>query len=64
MSKLTALLGSLKANILEVVHERSEMSTRLDETGVQLTLETRGPEHSEEVIAGLKENGNSVTILK
>jgi hypothetical protein len=31
------------------------------ETAVELTLETRGPAHSEEVLAALREGGYEVT---
>lgn len=63
LSKLTGLIASLKANILQAVHDRSEMKIRLDETEVELMLETRGPEHSQEVITALEKNCNKVTVI-
>lgn len=64
LSKLTSLIGSLKANILQATHDRSEMSLKLDETEVELMLETRGPEHTAEVIAALEKLAKKVIIFK
>lgn len=63
LSKLTGLIASLKANVLQAVHDRSEMKIRLDETEVELMLETRGPEHSQEVITALEKDCNKVTVI-
>jgi threonine dehydratase len=54
LSKLTALIGSLNANILQAMHDRNDTKLKLDETEVELLLETRGKDHSEEVIKALK----------
>ncbi len=56
LSKLTSLIGAMKASILQAMHDRSEMSMKLDETEVELVLETKGPEHSAEVVAELTKN--------
>lgn len=56
LSKLTALIGSLKANILQAMHDRNDPMIKLDETEVELLLETRGPDHSEDVIKALEAN--------
>jgi threonine dehydratase len=63
LSKLTALIASLKANILQAVHDRTEKTIRLDETEVELMLETRGPEHTAEVVSQLEAFCKKVTIL-
>jgi len=63
LSKLTALIANLKANILQTVHDRSEMKIRLDETEVELMLETRGPDHSSEVIAALEKACRNVDVI-
>jgi threonine dehydratase len=64
LSKLTSLIGSLKANILQATHDRSEMTMRLDETEVELMLETRGPDHTSEVIAALEKHCRKVIIFQ
>jgi len=64
LSRLTALIASLKANILQATHDRTEMSLKLDETDVELMLETRGPEHTKTVIAELEKFCQKVMIFK
>jgi threonine dehydratase len=56
LSKLTSMIGSLQANILQAIHDRNDTNMRLDETEVELLLETRGKDHSAEVIRSLKEH--------
>jgi threonine dehydratase len=63
LSKLTALIAGLKANVLQAIHDRSEMKIRLDETEVELMLETRGPDHAAEVIAALEKECRNVTVI-
>ena len=57
---LAGLLGDiadLGANVLEVSHERLAPSLRVDEVEVVLHVETRGPEHCEDVKAKLRAAG-------
>jgi threonine dehydratase len=57
---LAGLLGAiadLGANVLEVSHERLGPSLRVDEVEVVLHVETRGPEHCEDVKAKLRAAG-------
>ena len=56
LAKLTDFLAKQGANILQAIHDRNEPSIKLDETEVALTLETRGPEHSTELIENLRKN--------
>jgi threonine dehydratase len=49
LHKLTGSIATLRANILEVFHNRAFSRVDLGETAVDLTLETRGPEHIEEL---------------
>jgi threonine dehydratase len=63
LSKLAALIGALKANVLQAIHDRSDRTIRLDETEVELMLETRGPDHSAEVIAALEKYCKRVQVL-
>ncbi|MGZ3687292.1 MAG: threonine ammonia-lyase [Bdellovibrionota bacterium] len=56
LARLTELLAREGANILQAIHDRSEPSTTIDLTEVALTLETRGPEHSEKVIRALRDH--------
>lgn len=57
LARLTQLLAQEEANVLQVIHDRDEPSTLIDQTEVALTLETKGPEHSQRIIQALKEAG-------
>ncbi|MBL7714555.1 MAG: threonine ammonia-lyase [Bdellovibrionales bacterium] len=54
LAKLTDTIAKGGANILQAIHDRSEPSTSIDQTEVALTLETKGPDHSAELIRALK----------
>ncbi|MBS1963029.1 MAG: threonine ammonia-lyase [Bdellovibrionales bacterium] len=54
LARLTAKIAEAGANVIQAIHDRSEPSTTLDRTEVALTLETRGHEHSAEVIKALR----------
>jgi threonine dehydratase len=56
LARLTQLLAAEGANILQAIHDRDEPSTRIDQTEVALTLETRGPEHSKKIIEELEKH--------
>lgn len=56
LARLTELIANQGANILQAIHDRNDPSTKIDETAVALTLETRGPEHSVSLIEILKKN--------
>ena len=61
LAALLSELAAVGANVLEVEHERT--ATRLDigEVEVFVVLETRGPDHAEEVAAALSRAGYRVT---
>jgi threonine dehydratase len=54
LNKITDLIARQGASILQVIHDRNEPSTTIDLTEVALTLETRGPEHSAELVEALR----------
>jgi threonine dehydratase len=55
-------IADLGANVLEVSHERLAPSLRVDEVEVVLQVETRGPEHCEDVKAKLRGAGYVLTF--
>jgi threonine dehydratase len=57
LARLLALVGDTGANLVDVGHLREGLDLHVRETGVQLTLETRGPEHADEVLRCLRDNG-------
>ncbi|MBZ5736147.1 threonine ammonia-lyase [Nocardioides sp. TRM66260-LWL] len=57
LAGLLTEVGGSGANVLEVVHERVSPRLGVDEVEVALSLETRGAEHSEQVVARLRDAG-------
>ena len=57
LQQLTAVIASAHANIVQVVHDRAYFGAHLGEGIVDITMETRGPEHVEELLAQLKQAG-------
>jgi len=50
---LTGVLTQHRANIVQTVYDRAYHRVNLGETAIELTLETRGPEHVNELISAL-----------
>jgi len=57
LAGLLAEIGGVGANVLEVVHERISPTLDLDRVEVHVQLETRGAEHTEKLLARLRECG-------
>jgi threonine dehydratase len=53
LAKLLTLLSNDRVNVVEVEHQRETAGLPVGETGVELTLLTRDPEHCEEILANL-----------
>ncbi|HVJ16419.1 MAG TPA: pyridoxal-phosphate dependent enzyme, partial [Polyangiaceae bacterium] len=49
LARLTAEVADLRANVLEIEHDRAFSGAELGETLIELVLETRGPDHVEQV---------------
>ena len=62
LAELLALVARARANVVSVEHLREAVRLHVRETGVELTLETRGPEHTAEVLAALQEGGYEATV--
>ncbi len=60
LAHLLTELADSGANVLEVSHERTSTTLHVGEVEVRLQLETKGPEHAEEVLARLREHGYHV----
>jgi threonine dehydratase len=57
LARLLEILASAQANVLDVEHLRTGPKLHLDEVEVALQIETRGPTHSEDVLAKLRDAG-------
>jgi len=62
LASLLQTLADAGANVLDVVHERTGPTLHVDEVEVALQVETRGPDHSEEVLTVLRSHGYPVTF--
>jgi threonine dehydratase len=63
LARLTSLFGSLRANVLDIIHDRLSESCPVGYTKIRCRLETRGPDHAREVAQRLKTEGYSVRLL-
>ena len=59
LARLLTLVGERGANLLDVQHIREGVDLHVRETGVQLVMETRGPEHAAKVSDAIREAGYS-----
>ncbi len=59
LAKVSNIVANARANVIEVHHTRA-FAYRFGDTTLQLTLETRGPEHVEEILRALRERGYTV----
>ena len=57
LAAVLSAVATTRANVLEVAHHRAGTDLGLSEVEVLLTLETRSPEHRDEVIAALRAAG-------
>lgn len=60
LAALLATLSESDANVLDISHVRTEPRLGLSEAEVELHLETKGPEHCEEVAAVLRGAGHLI----
>jgi threonine dehydratase len=60
LAALLTLIGEQRANVDDVVHQRNDPRLRLGEVEVVLSVETRGREHSDQLIRVLREAGYAV----
>jgi threonine dehydratase len=64
--ELARLLGEIaetRANIVDVLHSRHNPRLSFGEVEIQLSVETRGPDHSAALIAALRGAGYTLTLL-
>lgn len=63
LAALLAAVAATKANLLAVDHVRDAVELDVRETGIELTLETRGQEHADDVTARLRAAGYQLEEL-
>ena len=57
LHRLTGILADKRANIVETAYDRAYHGVNLGDTAIDVTLETRGPEHIAELLAALESGG-------
>jgi len=62
LAELLNLIAATRANLLTLSHVREAIPLHVRETGVELLLETRGREHTEELVRTLEREGYEVTV--
>ncbi|MFC6019433.1 threonine ammonia-lyase [Plantactinospora solaniradicis] len=64
LASLLGLIGEYRGNVVDVVHQRQNPHLRLGEVEVALSVETRGPEHSDRLISALRGSGYQVDVAQ
>ena len=57
LHRLTGILAEHRANIVETAYDRAYHGVNLGDTAIDITMETRGPEHIEELLGALVSAG-------
>ena len=57
LQRLSAVIAERKVNIVETNYDRAYHGVVLGDTAIDITMETRGPEHVADLIAALEEAG-------
>ena len=57
LHRLTGILAQHRANIVETSYDRAYHNVDLGDTAIDITMETRGPDHIAELISALGANG-------
>jgi threonine dehydratase len=64
LHQLTEILAKAEANILQVFHQRTTLDAAVGETKIELQLETKGTEHTQEILHALTARGLRVERLQ
>jgi threonine dehydratase len=62
LAQLLILISGLKANVLHIFHDRNARNLPIYVTRVDLDIETRGPEHIEDITRNLKASGYDLEL--
>ncbi|MCC7442353.1 MAG: threonine ammonia-lyase [Bdellovibrionales bacterium] len=63
LNRLTQILANESVNVLQAIHDRNEPAASLNTVEVALTLETRGREHADRVIAVLEQEYTASKVI-
>lgn len=57
LARTSEIVASQNANVVEVLHTRHGSGLQISQVELELHIETRGPEHAEQVLTALREAG-------
>jgi threonine dehydratase len=57
LSRIAELISEANANVVEVIHTRHGTGLLINEVGIEIHMETRGPTHAELVLSRLRDAG-------
>jgi threonine dehydratase len=57
LTRVSQILSDANANVVEVLHTRHGRGLQISEVELELSVETRGPDHVEDVLRRLREAG-------
>jgi threonine dehydratase len=64
LAALLSCVAEAGANLVDVSHVREGLDLHVRETAVELVMETRGREHADRVLAGLRDEGYEARVLR
>lgn len=62
LAAVLAMIAEHRANVVDVAHQRHDPRLHLGEVEVALSVETRGADHSDELLAALRDAGYEVAL--
>lgn len=62
LARISELLAEANANVLEVLHTRNGRGQQISEVELELSVETRGPEHRQQVLEVLRSAGYQPSV--
>ncbi|PPF83007.1 threonine ammonia-lyase [Subtercola sp. Z020] len=63
LARTAEIVAEANANVIEVLHTRHGRGLQLSEVELELSVETRGPEHRAEVVAKLRDAGYDARLV-
>jgi len=63
LEELTEVIADRRANIYAIRHDRTSRDVAMNDAEVELDLETRGPDHVDDLVAALEGHGYPVDVL-
>jgi len=57
LARIAEILAAVNANVVEVLHTRHGSGLQISEVGIDVSVETRGPDHRTEVVEALRRAG-------